>query len=192
MSEIEIKDVKYPWCKGLYKVFSDGRILNLKSNKFLTIYVMSPYNYCKVTLIGPSYMRTFYLHVIIAEHFLPPKPEPNPFKYEVNHKDLNKTNNNRDNLEWITHQQNMIHARQNREWESSGRKPGFIVPEETKYKMAIAKYKPVKAIRQSDNETHIYKSIEDLLTDLSIHRKSFNRYVNSCKTYKGYSFRYIT
>ena len=45
------------------------------------------------------------VHRIIWESFNGPIPE----RLEINHKDLNKTNNRLDNLELVTHQQNLIH-----------------------------------------------------------------------------------
>lgn len=47
-----------------------------------------------------------YLHRIVAEAFL-----PNPNNYsDVNHIDGNKSNNNINNLEWVSHQDNYKHA----------------------------------------------------------------------------------
>lgn len=46
------------------------------------------------------------IHRLVAEAFV-----ENPHGYtEVNHKDLNRDNNTPENLEWCTHQQNMIHS----------------------------------------------------------------------------------
>lgn len=45
------------------------------------------------------------VHRLVAKFFI-----SNPNQYEeVNHKDRNKSNNHIDNLEWVTHQQNIQH-----------------------------------------------------------------------------------
>ena len=53
--------------------------------------------------------KTVRVHRLVAEAFI---PNPNNLP-EVNHKDGNTSNPNVSNLEWITHQNNMIHAVEN-------------------------------------------------------------------------------
>lgn len=49
--------------------------------------------------------RLFQMHRLIAKEFI-----PNPYNYkEVNHKDFNPKNNSTDNLEWVSHKQNVQH-----------------------------------------------------------------------------------
>ena len=50
--------------------------------------------------------KTFQVHRIIAQLFIPNK---NNYS-QVNHKDGNKLNNKRSNLEWVTPSQNIKHA----------------------------------------------------------------------------------
>lgn len=50
--------------------------------------------------------KTFYIHRIVGELFIE-KPEGAEV---INHKDLNKQNNDERNLEWVTYQQNNQHA----------------------------------------------------------------------------------
>jgi hypothetical protein len=47
-----------------------------------------------------------YIHILVAEAFLGPRPTG----LEVNHKDGNKENNCVDNLEYITHSEQLLHA----------------------------------------------------------------------------------
>lgn len=62
--------------------------------------------YFRVTLHKRHKQNYARIHKLVAEAFL---PNPNNYEY-VNHKDLNKLNNNIDNLEWCTQLHNMRDA----------------------------------------------------------------------------------
>lgn len=62
--------------------------------------------YVQIQLQYRGIKKTTLLHRIIAMAFIP-NPENKPY---VNHKDCNKLNNKLDNLEWVTHKENMQHA----------------------------------------------------------------------------------
>lgn len=60
--------------------------------------------YMDVT-VGPNFARTTRkVHRLVALAFLPPPPNDS---YEVDHKDRNRKNNNVDNLQWVTHKENV-------------------------------------------------------------------------------------
>ena len=51
--------------------------------------------------------KTHYIHRLVGKYFL---PKVDNKKIEINHKDWDKTNNNVDNLEWVTHKENIRHS----------------------------------------------------------------------------------
>lgn len=59
-----------------------------------------------VSLGSKDSKKVFKIHRCVAETFIE-NPENKPI---INHKDGNKTNNNVDNLEWVTYSENAIHA----------------------------------------------------------------------------------
>lgn len=93
--------------EGYYQISSDGRVKSLISNKIL-IGDTNNLGYKRVTLYTPIKKR-FFIHRLVALHFCDGYAE----NLIVNHKDGNKQNNKAENLEWITHSQNDLHAFQN-------------------------------------------------------------------------------
>jgi hypothetical protein len=91
--------------EGLYQVSNEGRI---RSNRGIKI--QGDYNgYKKVRLSKNSRQLTKQVHRLVAQAFIS-NPDNKPF---VNHKDLNRSNNHVNNLEWVTHQENVDHAIKN-------------------------------------------------------------------------------
>jgi hypothetical protein len=66
--------------------------------------------YLKVRISKNNKGQTLLLHRLIAMSAIPNNGNYN----EVNHKDGNKINNKVENLEWVSHKQNMIHANENK------------------------------------------------------------------------------
>ena len=55
-------------------------------------------------------LKTLYIHILIGIHYI-----PNPNNYKIlNHKDLNKQNFVKDNLEWTTQSENIKHYWKNK------------------------------------------------------------------------------
>ena len=74
------------------------------------------YDRYRLTGLGGHSMA--YVHRVVWESFHGPIPDG----YEINHKDCNKKNNRIDNLELVTHKENMDHAvRVKGEWRKGGR-----------------------------------------------------------------------
>lgn len=90
-----------------YLVSSLGRIKNTKTDHIRkNILNKNGYYHVAVTLGSNNARKVIKPHRAVACTFI---ANPNGLP-EVNHKDGNKLNNNVDNLEWVTTQDNQIHA----------------------------------------------------------------------------------
>lgn len=108
--------------EGLYQVSNFGRIKSVdriikntgtKSGEYHVkekIKKISEYKsrggYCGVTLYRNNNGKSYRVHRLVAQAFIP-NPENKP---EINHIDGNKKNNCVDNLEWVTGEENTLHA----------------------------------------------------------------------------------
>ena len=88
-----------------YSVSNHGRVSNDKRNRVLKGHVhYSGYN--RTALYKNKVMFQKRVHRLVAIAFIP-NPENKPI---INHKDGNKLNNHVNNLEWVTHKENILHA----------------------------------------------------------------------------------
>jgi len=107
--------------EGLYQVSNTGKVKSLdryvkarsdsKMIKRGTVMKLqeSHKGYCIVSLHKENNIKSFSVHRLVAEAFI-----PNPMrKPQVNHKDCDKKNNMVSNLEWCTQDENMRHASDN-------------------------------------------------------------------------------
>ena len=102
----------------IYSVSEDGQIRNDIRNTILK--QGNEYEYRMVGLsIGHGQAKRCRVHRLVAEAFIP-NPENKPY---VNHIDGNRSNNHKDNLEWVTASENALHARQT----------GLIGQQQTRY-----------------------------------------------------------
>lgn len=101
-----MKDIK--GYEGLYGVTMSGRVWSYKTKKFL-----KPYNkdkeYLYVDLCKDGKRKTFLLHRLIAETYLP-NPDNQP---QVGHIDENPRNNCWDNLYWTNARNNCNYGSRN-------------------------------------------------------------------------------
>ena len=91
-----------------YKIHKNGKLINHKNEIMTPTYDKNGYarvHLCDKNNIGHSYMCR--IHRLVA-HVYCKNVEIN--KIQVNHKDKNRANNNNKNLEWMTPQENIIHA----------------------------------------------------------------------------------
>lgn len=89
---------------GIYQISTKGEVKNIKTGRILK--PNSNGKYLFVELYKNGKRARFKVHILVATMFI-----PNPYnKPEVNHKDGNKLNNEKYNLEWCTQSENDKHA----------------------------------------------------------------------------------
>lgn len=86
-------------------VTPDGRVMNLISHKWLAV-CDNGYGYKQVFVSVRNKRYVRYVHRLVAECYVP-NPANAP---EINHKNGDKSNNHKENLEWCTRGENVHHA----------------------------------------------------------------------------------
>ena len=88
-----------------YEISEDGTIRNSQNGKIKSQYIGST-GYYMVSFSYGNKSNPHRVHRLLAFCFI-----PNPSKLpHINHIDGNKTNNDLENLQWVTHEDNMKHA----------------------------------------------------------------------------------
>ena len=182
MSEIW-KDIE--GYEGLYQVSNLGRVRSLGrtiqrrtrwgtmapyrvEGRMLKI-LSASYNACYVHLFDMNGKSTNHtVHRLVAKAFI---PNPNNLS-DVNHKDENRTNNNVENLEWMSHVDNCNYGTRN---ERLSEKLG----------------KPVEQLTLDGHHFAFYQSASDASRQTGIGRKNINEclYLRS-KSAGGYRWKY--
>ena len=155
----------------LYEVSNKGQIRTKHHGKYG---YQNEYVYLKPTDNGKGYLRvnlktgnkqrTVYVHILVAQAFV---PNPEGYK-EINHKDENKQNNNADNLEWCDHLYNCNYGTRN---ERSGIK---------------------RRIKVQCVETNvIFESLEEAANEMNVCKSAIvNCLKGRSKSCGGYTWRY--
>lgn len=95
---------------GDYIYYHDGRIRNLKTHDTTSNFYLNENGY--------AVYNGKLVHRLMAEAWLK-NPDPERFT-EVNHKNKDRSDNSIENLEWVDHQNNILH-RDGKEYESAPR-----------------------------------------------------------------------
>ena len=141
-----------------YKHTNKEKLLSLSSDKD---------GYLKVHLVKNKSRKTYRVHRLVAEAFIP-NPDNKP---QVNHIDENPSNNEADNLEWMTAQENI------------------------NYGTGIERrVRPSRKQVQCVETGEIYDSITDVCNKTGIphsHISLICNKVNGNKTARGYHWKFI-
>lgn len=105
-----------PGSKG-YSVSTHGRIRHDASGKLLNPTVNN-IGYMYVGGHAAGTKNSVGVHRVVAMAFVP-NPEGKP---DVNHKNSIKTDNRAENLEWLTHKENIMHAVKAGRWRGGSKK----------------------------------------------------------------------
>lgn len=181
--------------EGYYQISNFGNIRSLdrkiRFNKGYSIKkgkmlkpILNKKGYYKVSLSKNQKEKRFFIHRLVAIHFI-----ENPLsKEQVNHKDGNKKNNRVDNLEWCTNLENQRHAIKNGLIDNEQRIQQAI-------NMGIINRKPVAQYTKEGNLIKEYVSIKEA----SILNGINSRNICNClspnqpknKSAGGYIWKYI-
>jgi hypothetical protein len=101
--------------KTKYMVSTKARVINSENKNLIKTHPDDD-GYYKVLITHNGNRHTCRLYRLVALAFIP-NDDPN-VKTDVNHKDGDKSNNKKSNLEWCTHLENVRHA-----WKTGLAKP---------------------------------------------------------------------
>lgn len=98
-----------------YQIFEDGSIIGPRGKVLKVDKNSTGYHRVTLSLDGKAYRK--FVHRLVAIHFVPGMEEGKV----VNHKDGDRQNNHKDNLEWVTPSENVLDG-----WKR-GRKTSHLV-----------------------------------------------------------------
>ena len=156
-----------------FAVTECGKVWNRRSNIQCTISTLDT-GYKVVGLNWMGKVITRYVHRLVALALIPvPEHLKKELKIEVNHKDCNKENNAKSNLEWVTPKQNIRHAYE------SGQYKGKKLLEGTSDKpfLSVA----VQVRNTKTNKIVEFPSIEACASVYGMNRKRLARHLESKK-----------
>lgn len=154
-----------------YEVSNLGRIKNTKSGQILNPGVAgNGYKQVNLRIIDSNKFEKRYVHRLVATYWID-NPEK---KREVNHKNLDRTDNRAENLEWITSSENQKHKYANGNYTTSNRK--------------------VIQLDKNNNQIKTYNSVVEAAKAMGINRQGIDKVCKGTygrKTAAGFKWKYL-
>lgn len=154
-----------------YEVSNLGNIRNTKSGQILNPGIGgNGYKQVSLKMNDTGKFRKQYVHRLVAQYWLD-NPEN---KREVNHKNLDRTDNRAENLEWLTPSENQKHKFENSDYKTSNR--------------------PVAQMDLNDNIIAIFDSVIAAARELNISRQGIDKVVHGTYgriTAGGYKWKFL-
>lgn len=174
----EWKDIKE--YEGLYQVSNLGRVKSLKFGKEKILKLSNNKGYIQVTLYNDVIRKTYKVHRLVAETFLPNSDN----KPCIDHINTNRTDNRVENLRWCTYKENMNNLLTKEKITINNYNLGKIGKEHYSSK-------PVLQYDKNGNFINEWDSMSDVERELKIYKTNIS---NCCKgkinTAGGYIWRY--
>lgn len=154
-----------------YEVSNLGNIRNIKSGQILNPGISgNGYKQVSLKMNDTGKFKKQYVHRLVAQYWLD-NPED---KREVNHKNLDRTDNRAENLEWLTSSENQKHKFENSDYKTSNR--------------------PVVQMDLNDNVIAIFDSVIAAARELNISRQGIDKVVHGTYgriTAGGYKWKFL-
>jgi hypothetical protein len=153
--------------ESYYQISNLGRVFSKRRNKILKLNLSSEYVTLSININKKC--KFIPVHRLVAIAFIP-NSENKPF---VNHIDGDKHNNFAENLEWVTSQENIIHA-----FETELN----VIPKGEDSKSAKLTWDKVRQIRQMKIENPKLTQL-DISIKMNVHRSTIRK-ILSYETWK--------
>ena len=161
--------------EGYYQASNFGNIRRVGSKSNLVIkYKKSGYAF--VCFSVNNKQKYFHVHRLVAASFIE-NPENKPC---VNHKDMDKSNNIVENIEWVTILENNTHARKNKKFKN-GSKKGIDNP----ITQQIAQYK-------NDELVYVWGCVSEASKQYDLVSSAILKAIQNCTVSLGFTWRKIS
>ncbi len=157
-----------------YDITEDGLVYSRHKDRWLKPGIRMPYGYVCYYLTNNKVGKWYYAHRLVMAMFWGECPAG----MVVRHKDGNRQNNCKGNLEYVTHRDIILasfRAEGEGFWNGKTKAPHSLA---TKLKMSDAKKKSVCAINKGLGEFKTFESVSELIDYFGrdgMYRKKFNR-----------------